>query len=133
MNKRALEELRSNLARGLDRLGEALDVPEGHPLAVDGTIQRFEFTFELFWKLLRRLLLREGSRPVARGPRCEKRTSSDGWRTSSPGSMSARTATSPRTRNAKLWRLDVYRHVPARHAAMRQTFDGLRRVGLSGK
>jgi hypothetical protein len=27
---------------------------------VDGTIQRFEFTFELFWKALRRFLQREG-------------------------------------------------------------------------
>jgi len=29
-------------------------------LAIDGTIQRFEFVIELFWKTLRRLLAEEG-------------------------------------------------------------------------
>ena len=48
------------LGRALDRLREALAEPEGNPLAVDGTIQRFEFAIELSWKALRRLLLREG-------------------------------------------------------------------------
>jgi nucleotidyltransferase substrate binding protein (TIGR01987 family) len=48
------------LGRALDRLREALAEPEANPLAVDGTIQRFEFAIELFWKALRRLLLREG-------------------------------------------------------------------------
>jgi nucleotidyltransferase substrate binding protein (TIGR01987 family) len=46
--------------RALDRLREALAEPEGNPLALDGTIQRFEFAIELSWKALRRLLLREG-------------------------------------------------------------------------
>ena len=35
------------LGRALDRLGEALDQPEDNPLAIDGTIQRFEFAIEL--------------------------------------------------------------------------------------
>lgn len=50
----------SNLERALDRLGEALDEPETNKLAIDGTIQRFEFAFELAWKALRRFLLHEG-------------------------------------------------------------------------
>jgi hypothetical protein len=33
------------LGRALDRLREALAEPEANPLAVDGTIQRFEFAF----------------------------------------------------------------------------------------
>ena len=41
-------------------MAEALSEPEDNPLAVDGTIQRFEFVFELFWKTLRRLLAEEG-------------------------------------------------------------------------
>lgn len=49
-----------NLARALDRLGEALAEPESNPLAIDGTIQRFEFAIELYWKTLRRLLDEEG-------------------------------------------------------------------------
>jgi nucleotidyltransferase substrate binding protein (TIGR01987 family) len=50
----------ATLGRALDRLREALGVPEDHPLAVDGTIQRFEFAIELSWKAMRRLLIREG-------------------------------------------------------------------------
>ena len=34
--------------------------PTPTKLVMDGTIQRFEFTFELFWKTLRRFLQREG-------------------------------------------------------------------------
>jgi nucleotidyltransferase substrate binding protein (TIGR01987 family) len=48
------------LARSLERLREALAEPAANPLAIDGTIQRFEFAIELFWKALRRLLAREG-------------------------------------------------------------------------
>jgi nucleotidyltransferase substrate binding protein (TIGR01987 family) len=56
------EETRALLAlgRALDRLREALAETEDNPLAIDGTIQRFEFAIELSWKALRRLLLREG-------------------------------------------------------------------------
>ena len=32
----------------------------GHALAIDGTIQRFEFTIEFFWKAFRKLLAEEG-------------------------------------------------------------------------
>jgi nucleotidyltransferase substrate binding protein (TIGR01987 family) len=60
MNDRALERLSEDLARSLDRLAGALRIPEEEPLAIDGTIQRFESTFELFWKVLRRLLARDG-------------------------------------------------------------------------
>jgi hypothetical protein len=35
-------------------------VDASEPLAIDGTIQRFELTFELFWKTVRRLLARQG-------------------------------------------------------------------------
>lgn len=50
--KRRLEEL----ARALDRLEEALLVPENASLAIDGTIQRFEFVFELFWEAMKALI-----------------------------------------------------------------------------
>ncbi len=53
---RSLDELK----RAVDRHGEALDEPETNPLAIDGTIQRFEFTIELFWKAMKRLLARDG-------------------------------------------------------------------------
>lgn len=60
MNARKVEVSLRNLRRALDRLGEALEVPERNTLAVDGTIQRFEFALELFWKTLKRLLAEEG-------------------------------------------------------------------------
>ena len=54
--RRALDDL----VRAVDRLREALAEPESNPLAIDGTIQRFEFTIELFWKTMKRLLARDG-------------------------------------------------------------------------
>jgi nucleotidyltransferase substrate binding protein (TIGR01987 family) len=60
MNERALRQLFDSLNTSLERLGEALAVPADRPLAIDGTIQRFEFTFELFWKAVRRLLAGQG-------------------------------------------------------------------------
>ena len=56
---KALQSLH-NLGRALERLREALQEPEANSLAVDGTIQRFEFVIELYWKTLRRLLADEG-------------------------------------------------------------------------
>lgn len=49
-----------NLERAVSRLKEALNEPETNPLAIDGTIQRFEFAFELNWKTLKRMLEAEG-------------------------------------------------------------------------
>ncbi|MCA0972218.1 nucleotidyltransferase substrate binding protein [Halobacillus litoralis] len=54
--KRSLE----NLERALDRLDEALQEDDTNSLIVDATIQRFEFTIELFWKALKRALFEEG-------------------------------------------------------------------------
>ena len=49
-----------NLGRALDRLQEALAEPSTNKLAIDGTIQRFEFALKLFWETLKRLLAAEG-------------------------------------------------------------------------
>ena len=49
-----------NLTAALEKLHEALQESESNKLAVDGTIQRFEFVFELFWKTLKLLLAEEG-------------------------------------------------------------------------
>jgi nucleotidyltransferase substrate binding protein (TIGR01987 family) len=48
------------LKNALHRLKEALqDDPSLHNTVIDGTIQRFEFTIELFWKALKKKLLRD--------------------------------------------------------------------------
>lgn len=50
-----------SLGDALDRLQEVLDMPlDEHRVVLDATIQRFEFTFELFWKTLKRFLYLEG-------------------------------------------------------------------------
>jgi len=58
-NRKALQSLR-NLEKAMDRLEEALSIDDMNSLYIDGTIQRFEFTLELFWKTLKRLLADEG-------------------------------------------------------------------------
>lgn len=50
----------ARLERAVARLGEALAEPHDAPLAIDGTIQRFEFVFELFWKTFKHVLEEEG-------------------------------------------------------------------------
>lgn len=49
-----------NFGRALARLTEALGIPADAPLAIDGTIQRFGFTFELAWKTLKDALSADG-------------------------------------------------------------------------
>lgn len=53
MGARSDEKLEA-LDRALDRLGEALGEDRAeNQLAVDGTIQRFEFCFELTWRAMK--------------------------------------------------------------------------------
>jgi nucleotidyltransferase substrate binding protein (TIGR01987 family) len=55
--KKSFEQLGNAIAR----LKEATEQPKDqHRLVIDATIQRFEFTIELFWKTLKRCLQEEG-------------------------------------------------------------------------
>ncbi len=49
------------LNKALDRFDEAIATPLTNPLAIDGTIQRFEFSFELAWKAIKIVALYFGS------------------------------------------------------------------------
>lgn len=60
MSRRKAEESLINLEKALKRLEEALQEKEINSLYIDGTIQRFEFSIELYWKTLKRLLAEEG-------------------------------------------------------------------------
>lgn len=60
MSERKSRTSLDHLERALDRLRDALAVPADAPLAIDGTIQRYEFTIELTWKTLKRALSNEG-------------------------------------------------------------------------
>ncbi|NQT74985.1 MAG: nucleotidyltransferase substrate binding protein [Candidatus Omnitrophica bacterium] len=56
-----IKQIQEDFARALERLNQALkeDISKGS-IIVDGTIQRFEFTFELAWKLARAVLKYNG-------------------------------------------------------------------------
>lgn len=61
MKKKPWQESFEALGDALERLEEALKTPlDKHGIVIDATIQRFEFTFELFWKTLKKFLLKEG-------------------------------------------------------------------------
>jgi nucleotidyltransferase substrate binding protein (TIGR01987 family) len=46
----------NTLEQGLFQLEEAIQMPATQRIIIDGTIQRFEFTIELFWKTLKHIL-----------------------------------------------------------------------------
>jgi nucleotidyltransferase substrate binding protein (TIGR01987 family) len=60
---RKLQDSLSNLGKALANLERALLIPRDRELVVEGTIQRFEVTIELFWKTLKRALEYEGFSP----------------------------------------------------------------------
>ncbi|MBI4040485.1 MAG: nucleotidyltransferase substrate binding protein [Deltaproteobacteria bacterium] len=61
MEKSKLKLIFKNFEEALDRLEEALQENcEKNVLALDGSIQRFEFCYELCWKSLKRALEMEG-------------------------------------------------------------------------
>jgi len=57
--KRILEDKLKNLSNAIKKLEKAVK-EEGYELTLDGTIKRFEFTFEMSWKALKKFLLYEG-------------------------------------------------------------------------
>jgi len=78
MSKRKIDDSLANLSKAMDRLREALEVPRTDPLVVEGTIQRFEFVIEIFWKALKRALEYEGI--VVKTPRESlKQAFAAGW------------------------------------------------------
>jgi nucleotidyltransferase substrate binding protein (TIGR01987 family) len=63
MTDRKVRDSLDNLERSIQNLERALLVPSTQELAIEGTIQRFETTIELFWKTLQRALRYEGLDP----------------------------------------------------------------------
>jgi len=58
--KEILSDKLDNFSNALKKLEEAF-AQEGSPLCLDGTIKRFEFSFEMAWKALKKFLLYEGT------------------------------------------------------------------------
>jgi nucleotidyltransferase substrate binding protein (TIGR01987 family) len=88
--------------------------------------QRFEFTFELFWKTIQRLLAREGVE--ARSPKAALREAYRlGWLDDEARwikLLEDRNLTSHTYR--ELLALEIYSRTPAHYAAMREAFEKLR-------
>lgn len=59
MKERIIERL-NDFKNALKRLEEGINFELSNEIIVDGVIQRFEFTFELAWKLLKDILEYEG-------------------------------------------------------------------------
>ena len=57
------------LSNALATFDEAIASGPKNQLEKDGTIQRFEFTFELCWKSIRKLLLELGRQEVSSSPK----------------------------------------------------------------
>ena len=60
MNVEQIKEKIEEYLKAVLRLKEALDEDISNPLIFDGVIQRFEFTYELTWKLIKAYLEYEG-------------------------------------------------------------------------
>jgi len=67
IRKKLLEKF-DNYRKSVERLQEALERDEADELVLDAVIQRFEFTYELSWKLLKAYLAYNGIADV-RTPR----------------------------------------------------------------
>lgn len=59
MRERIVERF-NDFKNALQRLEEGINFEPSNEIVIDGVIQRFEFTFELAWKLLKDILEYEG-------------------------------------------------------------------------
>jgi nucleotidyltransferase substrate binding protein (TIGR01987 family) len=123
--KRRLEELEQALCR----LEEALTVPETAPLAIDGTIQRFEFVFELCWKAMKALAELHTPSVNANSARAAiKAAYAGGWITDEAAwldLLDMRNASSHTYREAMA--KDIYRRIRLRTPMIRASLPELRR------
>jgi nucleotidyltransferase substrate binding protein (TIGR01987 family) len=60
MNKERIKEKFAEYRKAVNKLKEALDEDASNPLLYDGVMQRFEFTYEIAWKLMKLYLEFEG-------------------------------------------------------------------------
>ena len=69
MSYRQLKQKDRDFESALQRLEEGLQVSDKSSLAIDGIIQRFEFTFEISWKLMKAFMEEEGIIGVCLSPK----------------------------------------------------------------
>lgn len=68
MENKRLKERLEDLGNALERLKESLELEIASSVILDGTIQRFEFTYELAWKAIKDYMEYQGFSEV-RSPR----------------------------------------------------------------
>lgn len=121
-----LDQSVANLGRALDRLEEALAEPTTNKLAIDGTIQRFEFALELFWKTLKRLLAAEGIE-TATPRQALKQAWQAGWLDSEAAWLQM---LKDRNETSHLYNEDIarriYGHIHNNFPEMRKAYDRVR-------
>lgn len=69
MSERELKQKYMDFQKALARLEEGLAEENKSALAIDGIIQRFEFTFEISWKLMKLFNEEEGITGVCLSPK----------------------------------------------------------------
>jgi len=114
------------LEQAYSRLQEAVAVPLDEALALDGTIQRFEFTFEIAWKTLKVYLEDQGI--IAHSPKgCLREAFKLGWIAAEEpwlAVLQARNMTS-HVYNEEM-AMDIYKEINKNHHIFRSLIDTLR-------
>ncbi len=129
MTEKELEGMLSTLERAYGRLKEALLVdPEENELAIDATIQRFEFTFELAWKAIKKFagFLKAGE--CNSGRSCIRLAYKLGWIDDEEKWLSlleARNLTSHTYSEGTAW--EVYEAIKREHAIFEKLILSLRK------
>jgi hypothetical protein len=128
MNERVLRQLSDSLNASLERLGEALAVPEDRPLAVDGTIQRSSSPSSCFGRRSGACSPGRGSKPTA--PKAVLQQADRlGWLDDEQRWLKLledRYLTSHTYREPLA--LEIFRRIPTHHAALREAVQKLRTV-----
>jgi nucleotidyltransferase substrate binding protein (TIGR01987 family) len=129
MNATSASRRLDELEQALGRLEEALAVPESAPLAIDGTIQRFEFVFELCWKAMKALIELNTPSATANSARSAIRAAySAGWINDEAAwldLLDMRNATTHTYREAMA--KDIYRRIRLRTPMIRAALPELRK------
>jgi len=126
MSDPKIEQSLVNLEAALDRLEEALQEPEANRLAVDGTIQRFEFVIELYWKTFRRLLQTEKIQ-VTTPKESMKQAYAAGWISDADvwlDMLDDRNATSHVYKESQA--RQIYERIKAYYPELARTYDSLK-------
>ena len=80
MSEKKATRYMHDLGNALERFREVMDISiDENDIALDAAIQRFEFSFELFWKTLKVLLLEVGGIQVGSPKQVLKEAYSQGW------------------------------------------------------